>query len=117
MKKTCIQCGKEFELSDSEVSFYEGKGLELPKRCKECRKENKKNKAKRYHSRKNRKSTGGGSKSSQDNPASAAKSAKDRPLGGENYREQVRTSSVEALNEPDKPVSFLQKIKNFLGIG
>ncbi len=52
MKKTCIQCGKEFEITDSEISFFEGRGLELPKRCSDCRKANKRNKAKRYHGRK-----------------------------------------------------------------
>ncbi len=52
MKKTCIQCGKEFEMTDSEISFYEGKGLEVPKRCSSCRKANKKSKARRYHDRK-----------------------------------------------------------------
>lgn len=41
MKRTCKQCGKEFELSDSEINFYKGKGLELPKRCQECRNRNK----------------------------------------------------------------------------
>lgn len=43
MKKTCIQCGKEFELSDNEINFYRNKNLELPKRCKECRQKNKRN--------------------------------------------------------------------------
>ena len=41
MKRTCKQCGKEFELSENEISFYKSKGLELPKRCKECRDKNK----------------------------------------------------------------------------
>lgn len=41
MKKICKQCGKEFELSESEISFYKSKGLELPKRCKSCRDKNK----------------------------------------------------------------------------
>ncbi len=41
MKRTCKQCGKEFELSDSEIKFYQRKGLELPKRCQECRNQNK----------------------------------------------------------------------------
>lgn len=41
MKRTCKQCGKEFELSDSEIKFYQRKGLELPKRCQECRDRNK----------------------------------------------------------------------------
>lgn len=43
MKVTCKQCGKEFELSNSEIEFYKSKNLELPKRCKECRELNKKN--------------------------------------------------------------------------
>ncbi|MDE7268496.1 MAG: zinc-ribbon domain containing protein [Lachnospiraceae bacterium] len=41
MKRTCKQCGKEFELPESEISFYKSKGLELPKRCKSCREKNK----------------------------------------------------------------------------
>ena len=40
MKKSCIQCGKEFEITEGERSFYEEKGLEIPKRCRECRKSN-----------------------------------------------------------------------------
>lgn len=39
--KKCVQCGKEFTLSDGEVDFYIGKGLNLPKRCKQCRNKNK----------------------------------------------------------------------------
>ncbi len=45
MKKTCKQCGKEFELTSGEIKFYKSKNLNLPSRCKECREENKKNKA------------------------------------------------------------------------
>lgn len=37
MKRICKQCGKTFELSDSEIAFYQKKNLHLPKRCKECR--------------------------------------------------------------------------------
>lgn len=44
MKRTCIQCGKEFELSNSEIGFYKKRKLSLPKRCKECRDKNKKGK-------------------------------------------------------------------------
>lgn len=40
MKKICIQCGKEFELSDQEISYYQSKNLEIPKRCAQCRKRN-----------------------------------------------------------------------------
>lgn len=42
LKRTCIQCGKEFELSNSEIGFYKKRKLSLPKRCKECREQNKK---------------------------------------------------------------------------
>lgn len=41
MKCTCVQCGKTFELSDSEINFYRKKNLHLPKRCQECRQANK----------------------------------------------------------------------------
>ena len=41
MKYTCKQCGKEFELTESEINFYKSKKLALPKRCKQCRDENK----------------------------------------------------------------------------
>lgn len=41
MKRICKQCGKLFELSDSEIAFYQKKNLHLPKRCKECRQANK----------------------------------------------------------------------------
>ena len=42
MKRTCKQCGREFELTDSQIEWYEQKGLQLPKRCESCRAENKK---------------------------------------------------------------------------
>lgn len=42
MKKICKQCGKSFELTQSEIDFYKSKGLELPKRCKRCRDINRK---------------------------------------------------------------------------
>lgn len=44
MKYTCKQCGKEFELSQSEIDFYNSKNLHLPKRCQECRQANKQKK-------------------------------------------------------------------------
>lgn len=40
MKLTCVQCGKRFELTDGEIDFYCSKGLDLPKRCKDCRNKN-----------------------------------------------------------------------------
>jgi len=37
MKRVCKDCGREFDISDSEIGFYNSKGYELPKRCKSCR--------------------------------------------------------------------------------
>lgn len=41
MKYICKQCGKEFEITEGEADFFLSKGMELPKRCKECRQANK----------------------------------------------------------------------------
>lgn len=40
MKRTCIQCGREFELSEEQIRLYEEKELEIPKRCYHCRRSN-----------------------------------------------------------------------------
>lgn len=40
-KYECISCGADYFLTDSEKSFFEGKGFDLPKRCKPCRKNKK----------------------------------------------------------------------------
>lgn len=45
MTKKCVQCGKKFKLTESEIHFYESKGLAIPKRCEACRKQNKKKKS------------------------------------------------------------------------
>lgn len=45
MKRTCKQCGKEFEISQSEISFYKSRKLQLPRRCKDCREANKQKKS------------------------------------------------------------------------
>lgn len=37
----CKDCGKEFELSPNEQAFFLSKNLQLPKRCKECRRKRK----------------------------------------------------------------------------
>ena len=47
MKRVCKQCGKEFELSEGEIRFYEKKGIELPKRCQQCRDQKAGNRPKR----------------------------------------------------------------------
>lgn len=40
MKKVCVQCGKEFEITEGEISVYKEKDLQIPKRCRQCRKSN-----------------------------------------------------------------------------
>lgn len=40
MKKNCVQCGKMFNITQSEIDFYNKKGLQIPKRCKQCRNNN-----------------------------------------------------------------------------
>lgn len=57
MKVICKQCGKEFELSNSEMEFYKSKNLELPKRCKECREHNKRNGSSRSNGQAEQKQT------------------------------------------------------------
>lgn len=41
MKRICVQCGKEFVLSNSEIHYYRQRKLYLPKRCSDCRAINK----------------------------------------------------------------------------
>ena len=48
-RRKCIQCGKEFEVADSEFKFYKERGLAVPKRCKACRKKNKANNTNRNY--------------------------------------------------------------------
>ena len=40
-KHKCKDCGNEFYMTYKEVHFYKDKGLNLPKRCKECREKRK----------------------------------------------------------------------------
>ena len=37
MKKNCIDCNIEFEITDGEKAFFEQRDFSLPKRCKPCR--------------------------------------------------------------------------------
>ncbi|MBO5522262.1 MAG: zinc-ribbon domain containing protein [Roseburia sp.] len=46
--RTCKDCGKKFELSDSEIQFFEERNLTLPKRCQQCRKAKKFRKQQTY---------------------------------------------------------------------
>lgn len=35
--RNCCDCGAEFTITEGEVEFYSSKGMQLPRRCKECR--------------------------------------------------------------------------------
>lgn len=35
--RICIHCNKPFSISPAEQKFFEERGMELPKRCSECR--------------------------------------------------------------------------------
>ena len=37
IKKKCIDCGQEFDITAGGQKFYAEHGWELPKRCKSCR--------------------------------------------------------------------------------
>lgn len=37
MRQTCVDCGRMFEITNGQYDFYRQKGLDIPKRCKECR--------------------------------------------------------------------------------
>lgn len=38
IKKYCVDCGRLFELTNSQYDYYIQKGLDIPKRCDKCRK-------------------------------------------------------------------------------
>jgi hypothetical protein len=46
-KLICKECEIEFTLKDSELTFYQKKNFELPKRCKPCREKRKAQNAQR----------------------------------------------------------------------
>lgn len=46
--KKCVDCGKTFTLSDSELDFYKRKELSEPKRCKACREKKTEHKQENY---------------------------------------------------------------------
>lgn len=60
MTNKCVECGKQFELTGAELDYYKENGLEIPTRCRACRRTDrmKRNDAivpKRRERRKNRK--------------------------------------------------------------
>ena len=36
-RKQCVDCGRQFEITNREYDFYIDKGFDIPKRCKSCR--------------------------------------------------------------------------------
>lgn len=42
MEKICKDCGRGFEISSGELEYFKTNKLNIPKRCKTCRKKNKK---------------------------------------------------------------------------
>ena len=66
LTRTCIQCNKEFTMTESEIRFYKSKRLSLPKRCKECRDANKKLKAENGGQMPKAKETAGAAKTTQE---------------------------------------------------
>lgn len=37
IRKNCVDCGHQFEITNNQYDFYTSKGLDIPKRCKSCR--------------------------------------------------------------------------------
>lgn len=90
MKRTCIQCGKEFELTNSEIGFYKKRKLSLPKRCKECREQNKKNGAEKRNGKSQENPLDFGKKQQRETDGNGGKKAYGNKNGAD------RTQSVEA---------------------
>lgn len=37
IRKNCVDCGHQFEITNNQYDFYTSKGFDIPKRCKSCR--------------------------------------------------------------------------------
>lgn len=37
-RRSCVECGRTFELTNQDIDYYQEKGYDLPKRCEACRK-------------------------------------------------------------------------------
>ena len=100
VKRTCRECGKEFELNEGEIQFYNAKNLELPKRCKECR-DKKKNNGRSYDRQSwqkpaGRKSGGRQNQNTRSQPGSGKRQAVRESL------ENERRSAQKAEPENDR---------------
>lgn len=103
LKRTCVQCGKEFEMNQSEISFYKKKKLSLPKRCKECRELNK--------AKKNGKQNEQDEKSeyNKKNTGSNAKKDKQSKKKSGNQAGNYQNAESGANNKKEKKVSANKK--------
>ena len=46
----CMQCGRDFYVTDADQEFFKDKGFSLPKNCWDCRQRRKEDKKKRARS-------------------------------------------------------------------
>ena len=37
IRQNCVDCGRQFEITNNQYDFYTSKGFDIPKRCKSCR--------------------------------------------------------------------------------
>lgn len=44
IRQKCVDCGRQFEITNNQYDFYTSKGFDIPKRCKSCR-DDKKNRS------------------------------------------------------------------------
>ena len=103
LKRTCVQCGKEFEMTQSEINFYKKKKLSLPKRCKECRELNK-NKKKNNNSSQEK-----DRQESQENGKKNSKSEKKNQNTAVNQSNNKKTSVNAGNQKSEKKMSAGKK--------
>ena len=85
---SCVDCGAEFEFTEREAVFYQGKGWNPPRRCKTCR-------VKRHPESKNR--------HADDNKDSEQEAALAANLPEVKYKVNCATCGIETLVKFKKP--------------
>lgn len=43
LRAKCVDCGRQFEITNNQYEFFQKKGFDIPKRCESCREEKKNN--------------------------------------------------------------------------
>ena len=133
MKRTCKQCGKEFEISPSEIQFYKKRKLNLPRRCKECREQNKSGQKTEFRSEtesgaryaaadsiaengsvtnRSDRRTGSGMRNSSGGPGGGSR----RNSSGESGSGSMRNSGGRAGSSTDSSRSGKSRGKNIAGL-